>query len=156
MVETLGEDGHRYAGHKGYSWTPAGSGRQFLDDGTVWVAHHPNSGWTGAGPFRRVAHRDGAGTLVPEPVLGTATFADNLNPSRRDAAPYTLHTATDALGTYGYWPATATVDADPDKPAVRNLTDTAPGRVYAGRPPTGDYVPATTTGLAYTSPGYRH
>jgi hypothetical protein len=42
--------------------------------------------------------------------------------------------------------------------SVRNLTDTAPGRVCAGRLSlaTGDYVPAATTGLGYTSPGYLH
>jgi hypothetical protein len=155
MVSRPGEDGRTYAGHRGYVWTRAASGRQFLDNGTVWVAAHPDSGWTSSGPYRRSAYRDTTGTLVDEPVFGTSTFGDNLSPATRETAPYTLQIGQDALGTFGYWLDTATVDVAPDVPAVRDFSDRAPGRIYSGHPPEGDYVPLGSVGIGYVSPGYR-
>jgi hypothetical protein len=154
MVSRPGEDGRTYAGHRGYVWTRAASGRQFLDSGTVWVASHQDSGWTSSGPYRRSAYRDAAGMLVDEPVFGTSTFGDNLGPATREAAPYTLQLGVDSLGTFGYWHDAATVDVAPDVPAVRDFTDRAPGRIYSGHPPEGDYVPAGSVGIGYVSPGY--
>jgi hypothetical protein len=155
MVSRPGEDGRTYAGHRGYAWSPASSGRQFLDNGTVWVASNQDSGWTDSGPFRRSAYRDTTGTLVDEPVLGTSTFGDNLGPAKRDRAPYNLQLGVDELGTFGYWHDDATVDVAADVPAVRDFTDGAPGRIYSGHPPEGDYVPAGSVGVGYVSPGYR-
>jgi hypothetical protein len=154
LVETMGEDGFRYAGQRGYTWTPEASGRQFIDEGTVWVQHHRNSGWTSSGSFRRAAFRDSSGKLVAEPVLGTSVFGDNLHPATRNPAPYTLQLASDHLGTFGYWSDAATVNIEPGVPAVRDFTGTRPGRIYAGRPPHGDYVPLGSVGIGYSSPGY--
>ncbi|MFP4312663.1 MAG: hypothetical protein ACLFS9_11885, partial [Nitriliruptoraceae bacterium] len=155
MVARPGEDGRTYAGHRGYTWSPASSGRQFIDNGTVWIASHVDSGWTSSGPFRRTAYRDASGVLIDEPVRGTSTFGDNLAPAARYAHPYTLQLGRDELGTYGYWLDEATVDVAPDVPAVRDLADQGPGRIYAGHPPAGDYVPAGSVGVDYRSPGYR-
>jgi hypothetical protein len=154
MVETAGEDGYRYAGHRGFTWTPEASGRLFLDPGTVWLQHHRNSGWTGDG-FRRTAFRDTSGQLVEEPVTGASEFGDNLHPSVNEPAPYTLQVGTDELGTFGYWRSDATVQVAQDEPAVRDLDGDLVGQIYSGRPPQGSYVPSRAVGLHYESPGYR-
>lgn len=155
MVEVAAVDDPRsYAGQRGYVWGKEESGRQFLDNGTVWLKHHINNGWAGGGPFKRVAYRDATGKVVEDPVPGNATFVDSLSPHSTDPAPYQAIVASDALGTYAYWPETATVNADPSGPAVSNLSGPGPGRIYSGLPPGGDYVLATDIGLAYVSPGY--
>jgi hypothetical protein len=154
MVETRGEDGYRYAGHRGFTWTPEASGRLFLDPGTVWLQHHPNSGWTGDG-FRRTAFRDTSGQLVEEPVTGASEFGDNLSPSINEPAPYALQVDVDDLGTFAYWRSEATVEVAESEPAVRDLGGEHRGRIYSGRPPQGSYVPSRAVGLHYESPGYR-
>jgi hypothetical protein len=153
MVETDGEDGRRYAGHRGLTWTPEASGRLLLDPGTVWLQHHENSGWT-KDSFRRVAYRDEAGELVDEPVTGASEFGDNLYPSVNEPAPYGLLLETDSLGLFGFWPEEASVEVAAEVPAVQNFDESEPGRIYAGRPPGGSYVPAHAVGLAYNPPGY--
>ena len=140
-IQTRGEDGYDYAGHIMYRWDPAKTGQQFLESGTVWVKHHPNSGWHDYG-VNRHAYRNQRGELVPDPPPGTSRFENNL---------YIFgETSTDSLGSYVTWDQSL----NDGRPAVRNWTDTGRGRIYSGRPPSGDYVPESTVGSEYESPGY--
>lgn len=142
--EHPGDDGSRYAGHRMLTLVGDRAGTLHLDPGTVWVAHHANSGWnlarTNPAPdtaFWRVRYWNGA-RYVDEAPPGDAVFTDALGnqPAR---------TATDTLGTY----------AEYDSGQIRAWTPDTTARVYAGTPTTGDYVPTGTAGTTYTSPGYQ-
>jgi hypothetical protein len=123
------DDGKTYYGHSGWGWYRYESPRLFLEDGTVWHKHHP--------------------------LASTATFKGSFQNKEWtvDRDPdYEPQIAADATGTYGYYRDEAT-NAN-GRPAVRNFDDSAPGRVYSGIPPGGDYVPKGSVGIGYASPGY--
>jgi uncharacterized repeat protein (TIGR01451 family) len=143
MVESTGEDGYRYAGQRGYYMFTEYVGQQFIDNGTVWISHHRNSGWVG-GRYYRSAFRDSNGRLVADPPPGTSSLYDNVYP-----APVI---DKDDLGTYASWLDSVRVSVN-GKPAVRNWGDTGPGKIYSGSPSGGDYVPAASVGLNYERPG---
>lgn len=123
------DDGKTYYGHSGWGWYKDQTPRLFLDDGTVWHKHHPGS--------------------------YTATFKGSFRNEEwtTDEDPdYEPQIAADSIGTYAYYSDKATnVNG---LPAVRNFDDTAPGRIYSGLPPNGDYVPKGSVGIGYVSPGY--
>lgn len=146
-----------HAGHRGITWYGNEVGQMFLDPGTVWFQHHPNSGWGTSGGFKRVAFRASDGTVTPEPVSGNAQFINNFGagstyPFTDSSGAYAATASTDATGTYASWSAAATL-AD-GRPAFRDWTGADAGRVYSGSPPSGTYVPLSAVGLGYVSPGY--
>lgn len=57
--------------------------------------------------------------------------------------------ATDAIGTYGYWPLTRS-----DCLVLDETDNSAVGRWYEGTPAGGDFVPAGLPGPNYVTPGY--
>jgi hypothetical protein len=123
------DDGKTYYGHSGWGWYRYQSPQLFLEDGTVWHKHHP--------------------------LASTATFKGSFQNKEWtvDRNPdYEPQIATDSTGTYGYYRDEA--KSANGRPAVRNLADSAAGRVYSGVPPGGDYVPKGTVGIGYDSPGY--
>lgn len=144
--EHLGDDGYRYAGHRMLSWYEGWAGSLHLDEGTVWIASHPRSGWNRAVPNPRPDtdfwHSRywsvGARAYIQEPTPGGATLADAVG----NVAPMTGRTA---LGPYVQW----------STPQVRNWDGNAPGRIFGGTPPQGDYVPSGAAGTTYRAPGYR-
>ncbi len=146
-VAILGNDGYSYAGHRMLSWYDGSVGQVHLDPGTVWVEHHAESGWNRAQPnpdpstaFWRVRYWSATkSAYVTEPVPGGATFTDALGNTAPDA------TGVDTTGRYAAWTGAP----------VHDWIGSAPGRVYSGAPKDGDYVPASTVGTGYVSPGYR-
>jgi hypothetical protein len=144
-VEKLGPDGTPYAGHRMLSWYGESVGSVHLDLGTVWVQHHPRSGWNRARPnpdpftdfWRGVYWSSDLARYVLEPAPGGATFTDALGNTPPNS------TAVDTRGTYARWTGSQ----------VLNWTGSTPGRVYSGVPKTGDYVPAASVGIGYISPG---
>ena len=144
-ISEVGEDGYTYAGHRMYRWLPEDVGQQFIDNGTVWMQHHPEGGWAGGYSYK-VAYRNASGVLVPDPPPGNAEFRDTV-------APMFPLVGTDAIGTYAYWPTSETVTVN-GQPGVVSWDGSSPGRIYSGTPPGGDYVPASSVGLGYVSPGY--
>ncbi len=142
------DDGFTYTGHRMFRWDDSKTGQIFIDNGTVWAKHHPDSSWAG-GYIYKHAYRDQPenypdyDVILPDPSPGTATFEDTFYPD-----PII---GSDALGEYAWWDDLL----DNGLPGVRNWDDTAAGRFYSGAPPQGDYVPAATVGIGYQSPGYQ-
>jgi hypothetical protein len=123
------DDRKTYYGHSGWGWYKYESPQLFLEDGTIWHRHYPLS--------------------------STATFKGSLQNKEWtvDRNPdYEPQIDADSTGTFGYYLDKA-VNAN-GRPAVRNFDDSAPGRVYSGIPPGGDYVPKGSVGIGYASPGY--
>jgi hypothetical protein len=143
MVELKGEDGIAYAGHRGYYLFPDSAGQQFIDNGTVWVSHHPNSGWVGD-RHHKSAYRDTTGNLVPDPPPGTSTFQDNVYPRP--------NIGRDATGTYAFWD--ESINTAGGRLMVHDWGGAA-GRIYSGVPANGDFVPASEVGTEYVPRGYR-
>jgi hypothetical protein len=137
MVETEGEDGFTYGGARPYVAFPGEVGPQYIDSGTVWIEHRRSSAF--GSDFGRVAYRDGE-RLVPDPVSGDATFADVIYP--------TPVVRRDDLGVYATWPAGPQPDGEPIQ--LLDWSGEAPARIYSGKPPEGDYVPANRVGIGYT------
>ncbi len=158
-VQTPDEAGtYQHAGHRALTWYGNETGQIFIDPGTMWFAHHANSGWTSSGPYRRSAYRDAVGVVQADPVTGSSRFADNFGagptyPNTTRTGPYAPVAATDATGTFVTWSADATLSDG--RPAVRDWAGTGPGRVYSGAPSGGRYVPLATVGLGYVSPGHQ-
>lgn len=153
------DDPFTYVGNAMHFVSEATSGRQYVDTGTVWVAHHPSSGKvrddpnprSGSGGEWWFGYRSG-GSILPDPSPGTAGPHDGFY---WDGAPDVWPTiATDALGSFASWPDALDLAKYPGVPAYRDLAGTGPAKVYIGAPPGGDYVPASRVGLGYTSPGY--
>jgi hypothetical protein len=141
----------KHAGHRMISIYPNNAGQLFIENGTVFVRHHPNSGRTGEGPlggrFHKSVYRDmETNQLVADPAPGTATLAGALG-------HHSPLLAEDEIGVYAYWPDTFTVNVN-GRPAVRNWDGSGPGRIYGGEPAGGDYVPRAAVGIGYVSPGY--
>ena len=135
VVETEGEDGFTYGGARPYAAYPGEVGTQYVDSGTVWIAHQRSSAF--GSRFAEVAYRRG-GRLIPDPVSGDATFADVLYPMP--------DVGQDELGRYATWPG-----PEETEPPVEILdwSGRSPARIYAGEPPAGDYVPADSVGIDY-------
>lgn len=147
----------RHAGHRGLTWYGNEVGQMFVDQGTVWFRHHANSGWGASGGFKRVAYLDSGGTVRTEPVSGSSQFVDNFGagptyPTTATSGAYEATVGSDATGTFATWSSAATLSDG--RPAFRDRTGAAAGRVYSGSPPGGSYVPLDTVGLGYVSPGY--
>lgn len=140
---------YSHAGHAMIALYKNKSGQLFVDNGTVWVTHHPDSGWAPkSGGFKKSLYRDRkTGELIPQPVKGSATFANAF----LGGYPAKPTIEKDALGTFIYWTDWIT----DGKPAIRNWDNTGFGKFYSGRPPEGDYVPVDMAGLKYVSPGYK-
>ncbi len=138
VVETEGEDGFIYGGARPYAAYPGEVGPQYIDSGTVWIAHQPTSAF--GSDFGRVAYRVGD-RLVPDPVSGDATFADVIYP--------TPDIARDDLGEFATWPGPP---GSGERVDLFDWSGQAPARIYSGEPPGGDYVQAATVGIAYTRP----
>jgi hypothetical protein len=123
------DDGKTYSGHSGWGWYKYESPQLFLDHGTVWHKHDPR-----------------ASTATFKGSFQNKEWTVDRNPD------YEPQIAADSIGTYGYYLDKA-INAN-GRPAVRNLDDTGPGRVYSGIPPGGDYVLKGSVGIGYASPGY--
>ncbi|PID52910.1 MAG: hypothetical protein CSB46_11235 [Micrococcales bacterium] len=121
------------------------TGTIHVDNGTVKVAAHTNSGWNRArtNPSPRTAFWRGryfdtaSKRHVLEPPPGGAVFTDALGNT-------TPKTGSDSLGTYATW-----TGAD-----FLNWSGTAPGKVYQAKDDEPQYVPSSYAGLEYVSPGY--
>lgn len=150
-VSTLGDDGFSYAGHHMISWFPGLVGPIHLDSSSVWVQASPDSGWNAAHPDISASAKPGSGfyrvrwwdaetsRYVVDPPPGDAVFTDALG----DPSP--TKQGTDASGRYAEW----------ERSPVTDWAGSGPGRVHAGLPVQGDFVPAGSSGLGYQSPGYR-
>jgi len=158
-VETADESDPslRHAGHMGLCWYGDGVGRIFVDNSTVWYRHHVNSGWGTLAGFRRGAYRDAHGRIHVQPVSGESEFRHNFKagpnyPTTLTTSPYASRAGTDALGDYATWSDEAVLSDG--RPAFRDWSDKAAGRIYSGSPQEGTYVPLSAVGLEYRSPGY--
>lgn len=69
-----------------------------------------------------------------------------LDPLRYFSPRTGLHFGADDEGAYVWWPDLTQ--------RIKDLRG-RPGRIRIGRPPGGDFVPASSTGLNYRSPGYQ-
>lgn len=157
-IETADETdpGIRHAGHTVLAWYGDGIGQMFIDSGTVWFQPHVNSARAADGQ-RRIPYRDPSGTVQFHRRADPSEFINNFKagptyPTRLVTGPYAAVTGSDATGVYATWSDAATL-AD-GRPAVRDWTGRQPGRIYSGVPPGGGYVPLTSVGLDYRSPGY--
>lgn len=112
------------------------------DDGMTYVSH---TGWGTSVDWTPQLLLD-SGTVWHKSHQSGGTFSDSF------ASDYTVEIATDALGTYAYYPTTAVNRFG--KQLVRNFEDTGSGRTYSGLPPGGDYVRREDVGIDYVSPGY--
>jgi hypothetical protein len=158
-VEITGVDGVEYAGNRMYFWDAATIGDQYIENGTVWIRHHPDAGKVADAPndrpdsggWWRGAYRDGPdGDLVVEPppgVAGPADAAERLSSGEPVIEP---RLGADRDGFYLWWPP----DEAPDRSVVRDASGDGPGRIHLGVPAGGPYVPASTVGPDYRSPGY--
>lgn len=143
-VEHIGVNEESFYGQRLLWWDPRFSGRLFLDTGTVYLDHHPQSEW---GP----------------------DFGDNVHPPSDASGQYRARVAVDEDGRYLYWERHGQATSDggnadggnadavvAEDHAVLDWEGSRPGRVYAGAPPVGDYVPEQMVGTTYRSPGYGH
>ena len=145
-VERVGTDGIEYAGHRMLSWYGNRVGRIHLDEGTVRVTHHLNSGWNRAMPnpdpstafWRGRYWSPTQNRYLLEPPPGGAVFTDALG----DTTP--SETGVDDHGAYAQW----------DGGQVVDWAGTGPGKIYSGAAGDGEYVPAGSAGVGYVSPGY--
>jgi hypothetical protein len=158
-VEITGLDGIRYAGNRMYFWDAQTIGDQYIENGTVWIRHHPGAGKVAGSPNARAgsgswwhgAYRDGPdGELVAEPPPGSAGPGDAVERLSVGEQVVEPRFGTDRHGRYLWWPESMSNDHSD----VRNADGDAPGRLHVGAPPDGPYVPRSTVGLAYRSPGY--
>jgi hypothetical protein len=156
-VEISGDDGIEYAGNRMYFWDAQTVGDQFIDGGTVWVRHHPRAGKVASAPNDREgsggwwhgAYRDD-GDLVAEPPPGDAVPTDAVERLSSGDTVVEPRTGVDRHGHYAWWPESAS----DDRSNVRDAIGDAPGRIHLGTPPDGSYVPRSSVGLEYRSPGY--
>jgi hypothetical protein len=126
-IPFTGVDGETFVGHRLFYWRDDDSGPIRIDNGTVWIDHHPDSRWG--------------------PHLG-----DNVHYPTSAPEPYGASTGEDDLGRYVAWGPDAVLDSD--ESAVLDAESGAAGRIYGGSPPGGSYVPEGVPGLEYRSPGY--
>jgi hypothetical protein len=156
-VEITGVDGVDYAGNRMYFWDAATIGDQFIENGTVWIQHHPNAGKVAgvhnerenSGGWWHGAYRDGD-EFVVEPPPGNAGPADAVERLSAGEPVIEPRVGVDRHGRYLWWPA-STSDGHSD---VRDADGHAPGRLHIGTPPGGPYVPRSSVGLGYRPPGY--
>jgi hypothetical protein len=158
-IEITGVDGIRYAGNRMYFWDAQTIGDQYIESGTVWIRHHPGAGKvagspnerTGSGSWWHGAYRDGLdGELVAEPPPGRAGPGDAVERLSAGEQVVEPRTGADRHGRYLWWPE-STSD---DRSDVRTADGDGPGRLHVGSPPDGPYVPRSTVGLGYESPGH--
>lgn len=156
-VEETGLDGIEYAGNRMYFWDALTVGDQFIEAGTVWVSHHPNAGKVASAPNEREgsggwfqgAYSDD-GELMAEPPPGDAVPTDAVERLSSGERVVESRTGVDRHGFYVWWPESTSDDHS----NVRNTAGDAPGRIHLGTPPDGPYVPYSSVGLGYRSPGY--
>jgi hypothetical protein len=158
-VEIAGVDGIDYAGNRMYFWDARTIGDQYIENGTVWIRHHPDGGKVADEPNERPdsgawwhgAYRDGPdGELVAEPPPGSARPSDAVERLSAGDPVIEPQIDVDRHGLYLWWPE-STSDDHSD---VRDAAGEAPGRIHVGTPPGGSYVPRASVGLDYRSPGY--
>ncbi|MGE4086187.1 MAG: hypothetical protein AB7H93_24645 [Vicinamibacterales bacterium] len=153
-----GTDGHRYAGNRMFFWDASTIGDLHLEEGTVWVRHHPAAGKvaarsnprrSSAGWWHGAYRVDGGvrGDAAPGSATGTDAV-ERLSPGAPVQPP---RLGLDALGAYAWWP----LPPDGSHAAMLNGTGTGSGRIRLGTPPDGPYVRAQDVGEHYRSPGYR-
>ncbi len=132
-------------GHWGLSMQ-AGVTQCLLDE--VYHEVLPDNTWervgsSGGGDNHTVREWDlGTAAYILDPPPGDATLEDGFFPS-----PPASGTQTDSVGDYVTW--SGSVGA-----ALRNVTDTQPGRVYEGPPASGDFTDSSISGLYYETAGY--
>jgi len=159
-ISRLGTDGVDYAGNRMFFWDVDTVGDVRVEQGTVWLQHHPDAGKvqgspnprSGSGSWWHGAFRRGD-ELVVEPPPGTAVLADAAE--RRHSITGTSsvppQSGADALGPFVYWADGAIGRADAE---LLDLSGGDAGRLYGGTPPGGSFVSRDAVGLDYRSPGF--